>query len=54
MESVTIDGPSPIRKEFDVSTYPLAVDFTLQTSGMLQSSILHSLNYQLPITIHPN
>jgi len=30
---LTIDGQSPIRKNFDVSKYPLVVNFTLQTSG---------------------
>ena len=30
---LTIDGQSPIRKNFGVSKYPLIVDFTLQTSG---------------------
>ncbi|MCI0524202.1 MAG: CapA family protein, partial [Acidobacteria bacterium] len=37
---LTIDGQSPIRKNFDVSTYPLVVNFTLQSSA----------NIQLPIT----
>jgi capsule synthesis protein PGA_cap len=31
---LTIDGQSPIHKGFDVSNYPLVVDFTLQTSRM--------------------
>ncbi len=31
---LTIDGQSPIHKNFDVSKYPLVVNFTLQTSGM--------------------
>jgi poly-gamma-glutamate synthesis protein (capsule biosynthesis protein) len=30
---LTIDGQSPIHKNFDVSKYPLVVNFTLQTSG---------------------
>ena len=30
---LTIDGQSPIRKNFDVSKYPLVVNFTLQTLG---------------------
>ena len=34
---LTIDGQSPIRKGFDISSYPLAVSFTLQTSDNLQS-----------------
>mgnify|MGYP003338920834 CR=1 FL=1 len=29
---LTIDGQSPIRKKFDISTYPLVVPFALQTS----------------------
>ncbi|HKY55410.1 MAG TPA: CapA family protein, partial [Anaerolineales bacterium] len=45
---LTIDGQSPIRKGFNVSTYPLAVDFTLQSSNYLQSS--NSPISQLPIT----
>ena len=42
---LTIDGQSPIRKGFDVSTYPLVVDFTLQSSNSLQSPGLLSSNY---------
>jgi len=42
---LTIDGQSPIRKDFDLSRYPLVVNFTLQSSGSLQSPIS-----QLPIT----
>ncbi len=37
---LTIDGQSPIRKNFDASTYPLIINFTLQSPT----------NYQLPIT----
>lgn len=37
---LTIDGQSPIRKNFDLSSYPLVVDFTLQSS----------VNPQLPLT----
>ncbi len=36
---LTIDGQSPIRKNFDVSSYPLVVDFTLQSSISLQSPV---------------
>ena len=36
---LTIDGQSPIRKGFDVSSYPLVVDFTLQSSTSLQSLV---------------
>ncbi|MCI0608079.1 MAG: CapA family protein [Anaerolineae bacterium] len=45
---LTVDGQSPIRKNFDVSKYPLVIDFTLQTSNNLQSS--NSSISQLPIT----
>jgi len=49
---LTIDGQSPIRKGFDISSYPLVVNFTLQTSGNLQSS--SSPISQLPIIAkHP-
>jgi hypothetical protein len=34
---LTIDGQSPIRKNFDLSNYPLAVPFTLQTSTGLEA-----------------
>jgi hypothetical protein len=46
---LAIDGQSPIRKGFDIdiSSYPLVIDFTLQTSGILQSS--NSPFSQLPI-----
>src|SRR5215207_989555 len=33
---LTVDGQSPIRKSFDVSTYPLIVPFILQTSTSLE------------------
>lgn len=39
---LTIDGQSPIRKGFDVTTYPLLITFTLQSSTDLQ---LPSTNY---------
>jgi hypothetical protein len=42
---LTIDGQSPIHKRFNVSTYPLAVSFELQTSKNLQSPSLPSSNY---------
>ena len=45
---LTVDGESPIRKGFDISSYPLVVDFALQTSNDLQSS--NSPFSQLPIT----
>jgi len=42
---LTIDGQAPIRKSFDISKYPLVVDFTLQTSDNLQFSSLSSSNF---------
>jgi len=36
---LTIDGQSPIRKSFDVSKYPLTVNFTLQTSQELSTPV---------------
>src|SRR5687768_17203817 len=35
---LTIDGQSPIRKNFDLSNYPLVVHFTLQSSSDFQFS----------------
>ena len=45
---LTIDGQSPIRKNFDVAQYPLVINFTLQSSNNLQPS--NSPISQLPIT----
>ena len=42
---LTIDGQSPIRKKFDISTYPLVVSFTLKTSDNSQLSDLPTSNY---------
>jgi hypothetical protein len=42
---LTVDDQSPIRKGFDISSYPLAVDFTLQTSNNPQSLGLPISNY---------
>jgi poly-gamma-glutamate synthesis protein (capsule biosynthesis protein) len=42
---LTVDGQSPIRKGFDISSYPLAVSFTLQTSDNLQPPSLPISNY---------
>jgi Bacterial capsule synthesis protein PGA_cap len=42
---LTIDGQSPIRKKFDVSTYPLVVSFTLQSSDNSQLSDIPTSNY---------
>ncbi|HEX5810289.1 MAG TPA: CapA family protein, partial [Anaerolineales bacterium] len=38
---LTIDGQSPIRKDFDISTYPLVATFTLQSSGNIQSPLVN-------------
>jgi len=35
---LTIDGQSPIRKNFDISNYPLVIHFTLQSSSDFQLS----------------
>lgn len=40
---LTIDGQSPIRKKFDVSSYPLVVNFALQSSSDIQPSPLSLL-----------
>ena len=39
---LTIDGESPIRKNFDLASYPLIVDFTFQTStnSLISNSLL--------------
>jgi hypothetical protein len=37
---LTVDGQSPIRKSFDLSTYPLVANFTLQSSSDVQSSVI--------------
>jgi hypothetical protein len=42
---LAVDGQSPIHKKFDVSTYPLAISFTLQASDNLGSLNLPSSNY---------
>jgi hypothetical protein len=44
---LTIDGQSPIRKNFNVASYPLVVNFTLQSSTQAASSLisLPSPNY---------
>lgn len=42
---LTVDGQSPIRKNFDISKYPLVVNFTLQSSLDLQPSNLPTTNY---------
>jgi hypothetical protein len=44
-KALTVDGQSPIRKNFDVSAYPLVVPFTLQSSEDLQSLRIPSQNY---------
>ena len=42
---LAVDDQSPIRKGFDVSSYPLVIDFTLQASDDLQSSNFPTTNY---------
>jgi capsule synthesis protein PGA_cap len=42
---LTIDGGSPIRKKFDLSTYPLKVSFTLKAPDNAQLSDIPSSNY---------
>ena len=42
---LAVDGQSPVRKGFDLSTYPLVVDFTLQSSNSLPVSSLPLSNY---------
>ena len=42
---LTIDGQSPIRKNFDAATYPLMINFTLQSSGNVDTSLLSLTNY---------
>ena len=37
---LTIDGQSPIRKNFDAASYPLVVNFTLQSSSEVPSSLI--------------
>jgi len=46
-KALTIDGQSPIRKNFDLKAYPLLVPFTLQASTPLQAESLRlpSSNY---------
>jgi len=42
---LTVDGQSPIRKNFDVTSYPLVVDFTLEPAGMVDASSWMLTNY---------
>jgi len=42
---LTVDGQSPIRKNFDVGTYPLVVDFTLEPAGIVDASSWTLTNY---------
>jgi poly-gamma-glutamate synthesis protein (capsule biosynthesis protein) len=42
---LTVDGQSPIRKGFDVTTYPLVVDFTLHPDGIVDASAWTLSNY---------
>ena len=42
---LTIDGQSPIRKNFDVSEYPLKIDFTLEPANLVDASSWTLSNY---------
>jgi len=42
---LTVDGQSPIRKHFDITTYPLVVDFSLQPAGIVDTSSWTLSNY---------
>ncbi len=42
---LTVDGQSPIRKKFDISTYPLIASFILQSSDTSQLSDIPTSNY---------
>jgi len=44
---LTVDGQSPIRKKFDVTTYPLVVDFSLLPEGDVDTSSWAHSNYEL-------
>ena len=48
---LTIDGQSPIRKNFDLASYPLAVNLILQSQTETQPS---ASAFHRPTTIHPN
>ncbi len=42
---LTVNGQSPIRKGFDVTSYPLVIDFTLQPAGIVDTSLWALSNY---------
>jgi len=42
---LTVDGQSPVRRNFDVANYPLAIDFTLQPADVVDSSNWRLSNY---------
>ncbi|HKI52843.1 MAG TPA: CapA family protein, partial [Anaerolineales bacterium] len=42
---LTIDGQSPIRKNFDMSEYPLKIDFTLEPANLVDASSWTLSNY---------
>jgi len=42
---LTIDGQSPVRKNFDVTSYPLVVDFVIQPAGIVDDSSWTLTNY---------
>ena len=42
---LTVDGQSPTRKNFDVTKYPLVVDFTMQSDGNVDAASWELTNY---------
>ncbi|HSG41764.1 MAG TPA: CapA family protein, partial [Anaerolineales bacterium] len=42
---LTIDGQSPIRRDFDVTAYPLVVDFVLEPENVVDASSWRMTNY---------
>jgi len=42
---LTVNGQSPIHKGFDVTSYPLVIDFTLQPAGIVDTSLWALSNY---------
>ncbi len=42
---LTVNGQSPIRKGFDVTSYPLVIDFTIQPAGIVDTSLWALSNY---------
>jgi len=42
---LTVDGQSPIRKDFDITSYPLVIDFNLQPADVVDASSWRLSNY---------